>query len=165
MFQAIRSVHESPRFGRGSPIGAVSLQNFTVRLRIFSGFEATILAFLAWAYAGFHNWATKLTATYVFQLCAALPWFESVLDCGEFGSPADMAAAAQSRRDLLQLFLNSMIPAYFVGLLAAFFSVATRRIKAAAGDPGPLDRLRTTLGDFIALPLRILVVDELLFLS
>ncbi|KJC50792.1 hypothetical protein UP06_06440 [Bradyrhizobium sp. LTSP857] len=136
----------------GIAVGAISLLGFTLRLRIFSTFEAAVFTFLVWSYAEFHNWATKLTATYLFSLallCLGLNLLAIVLS-------SDKPRLELRIASLLAIFcsfsLNSLIVAYYVGL-----GVALLLISGASGDADGwkawLRRSRIgRVADFIAIP-------------
>lgn len=62
----------------GIAVGALSLRSFLARLQILTRFEILILVFLVWTFAGFRDWATKITAPYIFSfalLCLGLNLF------------------------------------------------------------------------------------------
>ncbi|MGY4619554.1 hypothetical protein ACVWZ4_004781 [Bradyrhizobium sp. USDA 4472] len=135
----------------GIAIGALSLRSFLIHLRILSEFETSCVVFLVWTYAGFRDWATKITAPYIFSfalLCLGLNLF---------------AGIANSRRpsvglrlvSLVAIFcsfaINSMIVVYFVGLLAGIWL-----IKSDEGRKQPIaNRLAQSakrFADYLAVP-------------
>lgn len=136
----------------GIAIGAVTLFGFTQRLRIFSVFEAAVFTFLVWSYAEYHNWATKLTASYVFSLallCLGLNLFAIVLS-------SERVRPALRLASLLTIFfsfmLNSLIVAYYIGLCIALLFVP----HAGVNRDVPIKRLLARLvrsADFIAVPI------------
>lgn len=135
----------------GIVIGALNLKSFLVRLQQFSGFEAALFSFLVWSYAGYRDWATKLTATYIFSFA---------LLCLGLNLLAVVTAADRSRWwlrlcGLAAIFcsfsLNSMIAPYFVGVFAIFFFGKAEW----ANDRSISARLMTSItrfADFLAVP-------------
>lgn len=136
----------------GITAGAVNMLSFALRLRIFSAFEATAFTFLVWSYAEFHNWATKLTATYLFSLallCLGLNLLAIILS-------SDKPRLGLRIASLLAIFcsfsLNSMIAAYYAG-----FGVALLLISPTGADAGAWKaRLQPSrlggVADFIVVP-------------
>jgi hypothetical protein len=135
----------------GIMIGALNLRSFLVRLRQFSGFEATIFSFLVWSYAGYRDWATKLTATYIFSfalLCLGLNLLAVVTAANR---PRLWLRLCSLAAIFCSFSLNSMIAPYFVGVFAIFFFG-----KADwASDRSMSARLMTSItrfADFLAVP-------------
>jgi hypothetical protein len=118
----------------GIAIGSLSLRSFLLRLGIFSRFEASVFTFLVWSYAGYQNWASKITATYIFSfalLCLGLNLFSIVASSNRPRTWLRLGALAAI---FCSFSLNSMIAAYFVGLCAVFL---IERLKQG-GKPTPL---------------------------
>jgi hypothetical protein len=141
----------------GIGTGAVNLKNLFVRLRVFSNKEAVILAFLVWSYAGYQNWATKLTATYIFSfalLCLGLNLLAIV-------ASSDRRPIWLRLCSLIAIFcsfsLNSMIAIYFVGLCVVLFvEVSKAQSGRAILSIGIVKSLFVKsirhFGDYIAVP-------------
>lgn len=146
----------------GIVIGAVNLLAFTRRLHVLSNFEACVFTFLVWSYAEFHNWATKLTATYVFSfalLCVGLNLF-TILLSSEAQRPAVRIAG------LLAIFcsfsLNSLIAAYGLGLFVAFLLLPRTAQLDNWTSRLSFSRL-LRFADFVALPVVYWISTNALF--
>jgi hypothetical protein len=136
----------------GIGIGAVSLKNFLLRLRIFSEFESATFAFIVWSYAGYQNWASKLTATYIFSfalLCLGLNLFSIIAGSKQLRTGLRTCA-------LVAIFcsfsLNSMIAAYYVGLFAMFLVETLHERNSGTGISSRLIKWAKHFGDFLIVP-------------
>ena len=137
----------------GIVIGSASLRSFLIRLKIFTDFEAAVFTFLVWSYAGYQNWATKLTATYIFSfalLCLGLALFSALAQSDRRRLPLRICS-------LIAIFcsfsLNSMIAAYAVGLCAVFLfeqSSSHGGLRALAVHSISFAK---RFGDFLAVPI------------
>lgn len=136
----------------GILIGAANLYGFLLRLRWFSGFEATVFALLVWSYAGFQDWATKLTATYLFSmalLCVGLNILANLIS-GDRPRPALRLCGLAAI--FLSFSLNSMIAAYLIGLCAAFASAGFDRANSVGAHARRLATVALHYVDFLAVP-------------
>jgi hypothetical protein len=132
----------------GIAIGSLSLKSFLLRLGIFSRFETSVFTFLVWSYAGYQNWASKLTATYIFSfalLCLGLNLFSIVASSRRPHTWQRLSALAAI---FCSFSLNSMIAAYFVGLCAV---VLVERLKQG-GKRIPVPTLIRLFADFLLVP-------------
>jgi hypothetical protein len=137
----------------GIALGAVSLRSFLVRLKVFSDFEATVFSFLVWSYAGYQNWATKLTATYIFSfalLCLGLALFALL-------AQSDYRRTSLRLCSLAAIFcsfsLNSMIAAYALGLSAVFLVDERVQHRGPRGLVVRSMKFTKRFGDFLAVPI------------
>ncbi|WP_368507563.1 hypothetical protein [Bradyrhizobium lupini] len=140
----------------GIAIGALNLRSFLTRLGILSEFETLITVFLVWSYAGFRDWATKITAPYLFSfalLCVGLNLFAIVATSPR---PRIGLRIASLAAIFCSFAINSMIVVFLVGLLVSFCLLAP-----AAVDDQPLTsrmaRLALRFADYLALPIVYLV--------
>ncbi|MET4318816.1 hypothetical protein [Bradyrhizobium sp. RT5a] len=142
----------------GIAVGAINFRIFLGRLRVFSDCEAQFLTYLVWTYAGFQVWTAKVLATYIFSfalLCLGLNLFAAITTSKNpqrWWRPFSLVAL------LCSFSVNSMMVAYFIGLLAVLLArpIADR------------DRLSSLLSlsrwaDFFALPFVYWFSTKLLF--
>jgi hypothetical protein len=147
----------------GILIGAWNLKNFLQRLDWFSETEAAIFSFVVWSYAGFQDWATKLTAAYVFSMALLCLGLNLLARLARDDRPAVALRLGSLAAIFCSFSLNSLIVAYAIGLCALFFATGADQ---ATDKPGILWRARTFVsrfGDFVAVPIVYWVVINLLF--
>jgi hypothetical protein len=136
----------------GILIGATNLRGFLLRLRRFSSLEATMFAFLVWSYAGFQDWATKLTATYVLSMALLCVGLNILAQLISHDRPRPMLRLCGLAAIFLSFSLNSLITAYLVGLCAALIAAGSDQESGMKAQPRRIIVLALRFVDFLAVP-------------
>ncbi|WP_213770073.1 hypothetical protein [Bradyrhizobium sp. dw_78] len=137
----------------GILVGAASLRSFLLHLRWFSGFEATVFAFLVWSYAGYEDWATKLTATYIFSmalLCLGLNILSILI---RNKRPNLLMRLCGLASIFCSFSLNSMIFAYGLGFVALLLGERSDLGNKRSGKWSRPTTIALRFGDFLAVPI------------